>query len=222
MVGANPSPGAFSPAHESFPGFWIDGGNYIELGSVKMRNSRGDCVYISGSRAGVWANGIWIHDSACSGPSRHGVGIVAGRNIVVERTAFSNIGYHALVIEPNNTDPVQGASHVTIRYNVIRAPVFAYIFAADGWGPVDHLTVTRNRVYGVELRTTVRPLDGSGYRRAAIAVTYNSSDRRARGPVMFFDRNDGLSVVGNSQPLSAGTLLAVWNSTKVRVSGNRN
>ena len=184
IVGNNPEPGVLDGVHEQEHAIWIAGGSGIEISGVTIRNPRGDCVYVgNGDGEFSWSDGVSIQDLDCTGTGRNGVSITAGRNVLIEGSSFGQIGYHAFDVEPNHTTPLEGATQVTFRSNVIHAPVADYVFAADGWGPVDHVTITGNRVYGKELRTTVRPVDGSGYRRVAISITNNWSDTPARGPV---------------------------------------
>lgn len=103
------------------------------------------------------------------------------------------------------------------------APIGEYVFAAIGWGPVDHLTVSDNVVSGAPFRLTVHPLDGSGYRREVIAITRNRSDTAVTGndPVMDFAANDQLAVTDNVQPfIGRGVFAHVIGSCQVAIYGN--
>jgi hypothetical protein len=223
VQGANPHPGTYDPNHEFEPGFWIGGGSGIEISHVTMTRNRGDCVYLSDAGGALaWTSNTWIHDSTCTGNGRMGIAIVAARHVIVERCSFSTIAYQVFDLEPNRQSPAEGASYVTIRNNTIHGPLKEYLVGADGWGPIDHLTVTGNTVVGGTLRVTVRPLAGSGYRRAEIAITNNTATASESGPLMYFNANDGLTVTGNSQPMSSGSLTSVSNSTAVHISGNVN
>jgi hypothetical protein len=221
VQGANPHPGTYDPNHEFEHGFWIDGSNGIEISHVTMTRNRGDCVYMSDASGALpWSSNIWIHDSSCSGNGRMGIAIVAARHVIVERCSFSKIAYQVFDLEPNKQSPAQGSSFVTIRNNTVIGPLKDYLVGADGWGPIDHLTVSGNTVVGGVLRITVRPMSGSGYRRESIVITGNRGTASASGPLMYFSANDGLTVTGNTQPMSGGSLTSVTNSTNVHISGN--
>ncbi len=223
VQGANPKPGTYDPNHEFEHAFWIDGSSNIEINRVTMTRNRGDCVYLSDASGSLaWSNNIWIHDSTCIGNGRMGIAIVAARHVIVERCSFSNIAYQVIDLEPNKQSPAQGSSYVTIRNNTVHGALKDYLVGADGWGPIDHLTISGNRVIGGTLRITVRPMSGSGYRRTAIVITNNTGTASASGPVMYFGANDGLTVTGNSQPMSSGSMTSVTNSTGVHISGNVN
>ena len=223
VQGANPQPGTYDPNHEFEHGFWIDGSSGIEISHVTMTRNRGDCVYLSDAGGALpWSSNIWIHDSTCTGNGRMGIAIVAARHVIVERCSFSAIAYQVFDLEPNRQSPPQGSSYVTIRNNTVHGALKDYLVGADGWGPIDHLTVTGNSVLGGTLRITVRPMAGSGYRRAAIVISNNTGTASSSGPLMYFSANDGLTVTGNRQPMASGSLTTVSNSTNVHISGNVN
>jgi hypothetical protein len=222
LIGANQQPGVYQPAREHDHGISIVGGTTISLARLTVERTSGDCVYVA-DRGGAWSDGVSLLDSTCRGPGRNGVAVVGGRNIDIERTAFSNVGYHVLDLEPNQGPPLEGASNVTFRANTVSGPVAGYVIAANGWGPVDHLTVSDNLLNGLTLRVTVAPLTGSGFRRRVVAITANRSDTSAdqAEPLMQFDSTDDLTITGNSQPLADAAVFAgITNSCRVTVSGN--
>ena len=226
LVGSNPDPGVLDEARQFEHGLWIDGGGAITVTGVTIDNPRGDCVYL-GDRDGRlgWVDGFTLRDSACHGTGRNGVSIVAGRNVRIEDNTFGLIGLHAIDIEPNQADVVQGADRVVVTGNRVDGPVDDYFFAANGWGPIDNLTVTDNVLEGVALRITVRPLEGSGYVRRAVRVSGNRSDTPYAGEgsaALSFRAVIGLTVTGNTVPLEGdGALLAkVDESCQVSIFAN--
>ena len=221
--GAHPNGGTYVPAHEHEHGFGIEGGGRITIERVRISDPYGDCVYVSNDDAGTWADGVSFIDSSCARTGRNGVAVVAGRNVEVARSLFDTIALFPMDIEPNRSAILGGASGVSFHDNRVRAPVGDYVFAANGWGPVDHVTVSDNVVAGVPFRLTVHPLDGSGYRRSDIVVTGNHSDTPAAGkhPVMDFADNDRLTVTDNVQLFSEpGVFAFVTRSCDVTVEGN--
>jgi polygalacturonase len=222
LIGANPQPGVYRPTREHDHGVSIVGSAAITLAGLRIEATSGDCVYIA-DQDGAWSDGVSLLDSTCHGPGRNGVGVVGARNIDVERTAFSNVGYHVLDLEPNQGPPLEGASNVTFRANTVSAPVAGFVIAANGWGPVDRVTVSDNVLAGLALRITVAPAAGSGFRRSAIEIRANRSDTIAdqADPLMQFESTDDLTITGNVQPLAKTTVLAgITNSCRVTVSGN--
>lgn len=223
LVGANPQPGVYLPSREHDHGVSIVGSSATSLAGLTIDATSGDCVYVA-DQAGAWSDGVSLVDSTCRGPGRNGVAVVGGRNIDVERTAFSNIGYHVLDLEPNQGPPLEGAADVTFRANTVTAPVAGFVIAANGWGPVDHVTVAGNVVEGLPLNVTVAPAAGSGYRRSAIEIDANHSDTIASetDPLMQFEATDDLTITGNVQPLAKATVLAgITDSCRVTISGNQ-
>jgi len=223
LVGASPAPGIYQPAREHDHGVAIVGSRNTTLSRLTIDRTIGDCVYVA-DRAGTWSDGVRLLDSRCSGPGRNGVAVVGGRNVDVERTAFSNVGYHVLDLEPNQGPPLEGAADVTFADNTIGSPVAGYVLAADGWGPVDRVTVTGNVLTGLAFRVTVEPAAGSGYRRTAFTISNNRSDTIAdlAAPLMDFEAVDDLTITGNDQPLGKATVLAgVTGSCRVTIAANR-
>jgi parallel beta helix pectate lyase-like protein len=218
IKGANSAPGVFDPNHQQDHGIRIDGGSGVEVANVHLINQQGDGIYM-GDRDGLvpWVDGVHVHDTTISGAGRNCIGMVAARNVTVESVAISGCGYHAFDIEPNTGS--EGADHVIWRNSTVRTPVFDYVFASNGYaGTMTNIRVDSVKVYGKEFRTTVQAKPG--YRFANIAIVNNSSDTAVKGPVMWFKSIDGLTVTGNSQPLTSGSLASVLDSTSVNVSGN--
>ena len=223
VQGANPHPGTYDPNHEFEHGFWIDGSTGIEISHVTMTHNRGDCVYLGdGSGALPWSSDIWIHDSVCTGNGRMGIAIVAARHVTIERNSFSAIAYHVIDIEPNHQSPVEGASYVMIRSNTVHGALKERFVSMDGWGPIDHVTITANMMSGGALIIAARPFAGSGYRISGLVITNNTGTQSEHGSIMDFVANDSLTVTGNRQPISSGSLTSVANSTNVHISGNVN
>jgi len=218
IKGANSAPGVFNADHQQDHGIRIDGGSAIEIANVQLINQQGDGIYL-GNRDGLvpWVDGVHVHDVAISGSGRNCIAITAARNVTVESAAVATCGYHAFDIEPNTGS--EGADHVLWRNSTVAAPIFDYVFASNGKaGTMTNIRVENVRAFGKEFRTTVQAKPG--YRFANVAILNNSSDKSASGPVMWFGSIDGLTVTGNRQPLSSGSLASVVNSTSVNVSGN--
>jgi Right handed beta helix region len=227
LVGSNPDPGVLNEDRQFEHGIWVDGGGSIKVERVTIENPWGDCLYL-GDRDGrlPWVDGLVLRDSTCQGAGRNGVSIVAGRNVRIEGNTFGGIGLHAVDIEPNRTEQVQGADRVAVTGNRVDGPVADYFFAANGWGPIGNLTVEDNVLSGVALRMTVAPVKGSGYIRRAVRVADNRSDTAFQGDgaaALQFRDVIGLTVTGNVVPLDGGgaALVQVDDSCQVTISGNR-
>jgi hypothetical protein len=223
VIGGHPNGGTYVPQHEHEHGFGIQGGGAITIENVRISAVYGDCVYVGVDDAGAWVDGVRVLDSSCSATGRNGVAIVGGRNVEVARTSFASIALFPFDIEPNESPVLNGASDISFHDNRITAPVGDYVVAADGWGPVDRVTIADNVVFGDPFVATVHPLEGSGYRRSDIVITGNRSDTPSSGtaPVMDFANVDRLTVTGNVQPFSdQGVFARVANSCAVAVNGN--
>jgi hypothetical protein len=225
LVGANPNPGTYVENFEWQHAFDIQGGERIEIDGVSMTSPMGDCVYVTDGKE--WARAIWVHDSSCTGTGRHGVAIVAGRDILIEHNAFSRIAYVTFDIEPNprTGTPPQGSSDVTFQGNRV-TDTRSQFFSAGGSGPIQRITVRDNDARGATygLWSTVIPKDD--HRRSDLAFEDNLADtswRGGDGAALTFTALDGLAIRDNVQPFSliqGMTFARVTQSCAVTVAGN--
>ncbi len=196
---------------------------------MDIRRTWGDCVYVN-ARTGLpddWSDGVTFRDSTCTLAGRHGVGIIAGRDLLIQNNVFDQIGYMIVDIEPN--DGTGGASDVFVQDNDIgsygltdqyRSPLLG-AGGPDSGAVVRNVTVRRNTVAGnragyddavLGINIVVK---GDRGPRSGFTVTDNVALMTARGPLMTFTETDGVVVSGNTQQLSSGELATFPGSTNV-------
>lgn len=196
------------------------------LADLDIRRVWGDCVYVDSHAGEVWADGLTFRDSTCRLTGRHGVGLIAAKNVRVAQVTFDEIGMFVVDIEPN--DSTQGAIGVTVANNTIGSygltDIFvSYVLAACGAeGSVARdITVTGNTVAGNLAGYNGRMLGlnviicGRARTRTDIVVTDNRAAQAVRGPVLEFYDSQRITVTGNVQPLSSGELATFPGSTGV-------
>ena len=204
LVGNSTTPGVFQVGREGAHGILVDSGSGIEISSVTVSGVWGDCLYV-----GSWADGVSFHDSTCSSNGRNGVTVTSARNLTVQRVAFPKAGYCTFDIEPNTSS--EGASNIRFLDNTAGSWSNSFLSAEGASGSVvNGVTVSGNTVTGASLVTIIQ-LD----RRQNIVFTNNTSRVSASGPVLRFAHIDGLTVTGNVQPLSSGSLASITDSTSV-------
>jgi Ca2+-binding RTX toxin-like protein len=220
--GANPTPGSFVSSSQGQHGVDLRGTSAVEIDHVSIASTYGDCILVGrpADGSGSWSSDVHVHDSICTGAGRNGVLVAAGRDVLVETSRFSGIGLNAFDIEPDNAN--SGAANITLTRNQVGA-VSASVFAALGDGPVDNVTVSYNTVVGRGMYLAA--LAPTGRRYSGFTITGNVSDTgyySAGSVAMDFVRIDGLTVTGNTIPLSGPNmaLVAVWESCSISVSGN--
>lgn len=234
LVGSNPDAGtaaAYHPGLESQMGVAIYGGTNVTIRRVEFRDLFGDCVYVSSTGTSTWSDGVAIEDSACRLTGRHGVAIIAGEQVSIERSDFDEIGMSVVDIEPDLE--TQGARDVSLLENTVgsyglNTDLTSWLLAAEGaeGASVTDVEVARNTITGTErsghegkalgLHVTVRARGP----RADFAVHDNTSTRMVVGPSMQFIGVQGVSVVANVQPLSSGGLVRSTGSTDVVIQDN--
>jgi len=230
IVGDNIAGGttdAFQPGCESQSGVAVYSGRNVEIANVTITGTQGDCVYLdAGGAAYAWSDNIWFHDATCGLIGRMGVAIAAASHVMVERIRFNKIGMFVLDIEPYMSQG--GGTQVTFRNNTVSTygltPLYTNWFVAAQGEPgstVSDLTVTGNTVLSgaprgpntiteAGLATTIR-LE----RRQRIVFTDNSTTVAGRGPALYFSHIDGLTVTGNTQPLTSGSMARFYDCSAV-------
>jgi hypothetical protein len=223
---------------ESQHAFQVHGSSDVLIERVDISRIGGDCLYIDvhWDNRDLWSERVTFRDSTCRLVGRVGVSVTGGRDVRVVNNVFDEIGYSVIGIEPDGSR--QGASNVVIRGNTIGSYGLMdwleghLLYACDApWGggaTVRDVTITGNTVagnrsgydgqmHGLDVLTCG---DGHHGPRKNITVTNNTAKQPVVGPVMRFIETDGVTVTGNTQPLSSGQLAAFPGSTGVTYEGN--
>jgi hypothetical protein len=223
IIGNNPRPGHLTS--EGQAGILLHGNSNVEIYRVTIENAWSDCVYAGITSSHVGVNGLSFHDSTCVGAGRMGVAITGGGNLTVQNVGFNGIGMHVFDIEPDFAG--DSVSHVTFRNNTVgtygvTTNWVGFLFAANGasGSTVSNVTVTGNKVsgnphagYDGKPRGINANLTTAG--RSNIVFTNNSSTMTVPGPALSFAHINGLTVTGNVQPLSSGSLAHISDCTNV-------
>ena len=110
IVGNNPT-GLYTGTggSENQMGVTIFGAKHVEIANNTIRNTWGDCVYVTNSELDgptyVWSEDISIHDNHCSSIGRMGIAIIAARRVQIERNTFDRMSLDILDIEPDWAAP---------------------------------------------------------------------------------------------------------------------
>ncbi|MGZ8502050.1 MAG: right-handed parallel beta-helix repeat-containing protein [Candidatus Limnocylindrales bacterium] len=205
LVGNSSAPGVYQGGREGAHGIIVHGSSDVDVSGITVSGVWGDCFYVGGR-----ADTVSFHDSTCKSNGRNGVTITSGRNVTIQRVAFDKSGYVTLDIEPNLAS--EGAANVTFVDNTAGTFTDSFFSALGAIGShIDGVTIGRNTVTGKAMVIHVYLTT----RRTNIVVTDNISRVAAAGPVMRFAHVDGLTVTGNVQPLSSGSLASIVDCTGV-------
>jgi hypothetical protein len=194
---------------------------------VDISRVGGDCVNIKDFNAPngkVWSDGVTIRGMTCRLTGRMGVVIHSARDVLIEDNVFDEIGYSVFGFEPNYS--YQGSTGVTIRNNTIGSYGLTnryrgfLLYAWDApWinGPstIRDVTLTGNTVAGNRGGKLGKMLgldvwvSGDAGNKFNFTVTNNTAAQPVAGPVIRFTKVKGVTVTGNKQPLSSGTLVSI-------------
>jgi hypothetical protein len=180
--------------------------------NVSMSDLAGDCVYFG---LGASRSSGSVRDSSCRRISRNAVSVTAGDDIRVARVTTNRIGYIAFDVEPNE-GPGNGSSRVVFDSNTIGS-YYLMAYAVIGNAPIVNQAFRNNRLVGQGLEVGVIT---RGYRPRQVTITGNSSDTAGAPAAMNLAGVDGLTVSGNTVPLTGGTMAQIDGSCGVSVSGN--
>jgi hypothetical protein len=208
--GNSPYPGVHGKWTEKVHAILI-GGDNVEVYNVTAEAIPGDFVKLHESgTATVWSKNAHIHDATVKSVGRNCLTVIAGQDAVFERVNCGVVGYTVFDIEPNSSD--QGARNIIFRNNTATSWSNSFVSGHGASGSsVNGVVISGNTVTKDSLLTVIEAPWG----RKNITITNNSSPVAARGPVMRLGYIDGLTVRGNSQPLSSGELARIHNSTNV-------
>ena len=174
---------------------------------MTIRAVRGDGFFVNTGR------NVWLHDNRVVTAGRSGVTVIKGCRVLVERSAFDTVGYVTFNNEPN--ERTEASSRLTFRNNTAGTWGLTF-FSVDGGhrgAPINRIRVTGNSTTGKALAAQVD--NGGTARLRNIVFSNNRSTIRVAGPRLYFAHIDGLTVTGNSQPLSSGKLASIRDSTSV-------
>ncbi len=222
IVGQNTQPGVYNSAtNENRFGVLVYGGTRTEIANVTMLNPWSDYVEVGGTgdpSGEIPGDNVWIHDSTMTGSGRMGISAVSATHVLIERNTFDLTAWVTLDIEPNTAN--QEVGWITFRDNTILrghgSPATSYdpafVSARGGVGTwnVHDITVSGNHTNGT-LRTDIDNLS----RRRNVVFTNNVALTAMAGPVLNFAHIDGLTVSGNVQSLTWGSLAAITDCTGV-------
>jgi hypothetical protein len=180
---------------------------------VTMSDLAGDCVYFG---LGASRSSGTVRDSSCRRIGRNGVSVVAGDDILVERTTTSQIGYIAFDVEPNGGGG-NGSSRVSFDSNTI-GTYSMKAYTVIGNAPIADQRFTNNRVVGKGLEVGVV---NNSHRPQRLRISGNVSDTQSKHNTMNLEGVGGMAITGNTVPLVSGATMAqVRHSCDAAVSGN--
>jgi hypothetical protein len=187
-------------------------GTHAVVQNVSMSDLAGDCVYFG---LGASRSSGAVQDSACRRIGRNAVSVTAGDDIRVTRMTTTRVGYIAFDVEPNEGSG-NGSSRVVFDSNTIGSFNMA-AYSVIGNAPIADQAFTNNRLVGQRMKVEVV---NRSHRPQRLTITGNSSDTAGTPSAMNLEGVDGLTISGNTVPLTGGTMANIDGSCGVSVSGN--
>jgi hypothetical protein len=217
IVGSYGSGGTFTAGLQHAHGIDLRGTS-AQVSAVSISDVAGDCVYFGLGFSAATRSSGGVSASTCRRTGRNGIAVAAGDDVRIEGNRLDAIGLNATDIEPNQ-GAGWGARRVVVDANTIgRYRLYAYALVLNA--PLSEQSFTRNRIQGQGLRIGLVDPGNTTYRAAGVTISGNSSDTAQWAPAIEATSIDGLSVTGNTVPMSGGTMATVADSCRVTVSGN--
>jgi hypothetical protein len=218
ITGSYANGGSFDSSIEHAHGIDLRG-TAAEIANVAIDDVGGDCVYFGlGSDNATRSSGSF-HDSSCSATSRNAVSVTAGNNVLVQRISTNLIGYDVFDVEPNNAAGNWGAQAVTFDSNTIGSYALSAYSVVEN-APISSQSFTNNTVSGQGLKVTIGYINSVVSRPQGVTITGNSANAPQAPAAMNVSSVDGLTVTGNTVPMTAGTMASVDSSCNVNISNN--
>jgi hypothetical protein len=241
IIGSHPSPGTFSWGTEHAHGVAINGGSGHRLLGLRIEKMQGDCIYVD-QWARALATDLTITGLVCRQNGRMGIAIVGGQRVTATNSAFHDIAWSPLNIEPewHGSTSVQGAIDIRFLGGQVTGwqgggsvtggnTQFAYI------GTPGQIGTTAPVVQNVEIADfTIAPtanrgmwvrVDPYGYRVRNVTVRNIRAEGVVSAPYIGSPvrliRVDGATITGNHQSVSGTTTFVQRiDATGVTSSGN--
>jgi hypothetical protein len=193
-------------------------GSSVEISGVSMSDVAGDCVYFGLGRARGNRSSGAILDSSCRGTGRNAIAVVAGDHILVRHLTTDAIGYDVFDVEPNAGEGF-GSNNVRFDSNTIGS-YGLQVYSIVENGPIGNQFFTNNEVVGHGLKVSVSDRNGTGFRARRVVVSGNRSDTAQSPAAINVTDVDGLTVTGNTVPMTGGPMVSVVGSCNVGISRN--
>jgi hypothetical protein len=217
ITGSYGSGGTFTASLQHAHGIDLRGTS-AQVSAVSISNVAGDCVYFGLGYSAATRSAGAVTGSTCQRTGRNGIAVSAGDDIRIAGNRLDAIGLNATDIEPNQGTG-WGSRRVVVDSNTIgRYQLYAYALVLNA--PLSEQSFTRNRIQGQGLRIGLVDPGRTTYRAAGVTISGNVSDTAQWAPAVEATSIDGLSVTGNTVPMSGGTMATVTDSCRVSVTGN--
>jgi len=206
LIGSSTTPGVYAAGQEGQHGVLVQS-SYVEVANCSISAVWGDGLFVEGS------DNVWFHNNHVLSAGRNGLSVISGTNVTAEYNAFDKVGYTTFDDEPNVS--TEASTNIMFRNNTAGTWDNSF-FSVEGshtGAPIHGITVSGNAVIGASLVSIVD--NGGASTMSNIVFTNNRSTVNASGPVLRFAHIDGLTVMGNVQPLSSGGLASITDSTRV-------
>lgn len=213
VIGSSPTPGTFISGHEGQHGFLVDGGDDIEIWGCTSVAMFGDFVEIN-SGATNWS----VHDNSVPNTGRNGLSVIYGNTGSFFNNDLPHCGYMPVDIEPNTSSET---CHDIDAYSNAIGYWSNLAFATDGsatGAAIFNIKFRDNVFTGHTMAMEINPSHPGT--EVNIEITGNVSDTPASGPVIQLWNCNGVTVTGNTQPLSSGVLVSAISCTGVTDSPN--
>jgi hypothetical protein len=218
ITGSYASGGTFTYSLQHAHGIDLRGTG-AEIANVTIGSVAGDCVYFGLGSDNTTRSSGSFHNSTCNGTSRNGVSITGGNNVLVQHVTVGAIGYDTFDVEPNATTGNWGAQNVTFDSNTVGSYALN-IFSVVPNAPLSNLNFTNNVMNGVGLKIATGSTTTTANRPQGVTITGNSSNTAVAPSAMNLSSIDGLSVTGNTVPMTSASMASVDTSCSINIASN--
>ncbi|HET7530112.1 MAG TPA: IPT/TIG domain-containing protein, partial [Mycobacteriales bacterium] len=195
-------------------------GTSVDLAGLTMSDVAGDCVYFGrGFTTALTRSSGTVQSSTCLRTGRNAVAVAAGDHIRVSGMTTGTIGFDVFDVEPN-LGAGWGSNDVTFDGNTIGS------YKLNAYSVVESSTISNqtfsNNTFktGIGAKVAVGDPQNAGYRPSNVTITGNTASTAVPPSAVNVDNVDGLTVTGNTIPVSGGPMAGVTGSCSVSIWGN--
>lgn len=227
LLGTYTYPGsgdAFVAAFQHMHAIQADVSN-IGVQNMSISGFYGDGVDFTSTHSGSATSSGYVQGSDIRKVGRNCISCVAADGVNINQgNHFQQAGFVGIDCEPNaaqsyscrnivvdgNTWGDQGGTTQRVLFRILSSSTV----------PVTDVRFSNNTIVGRSFGTDINITGTQGTRVARVQMSNNTCDTSGAGELWQLKQTDGLTVSGNTIPVSSGVSIGVYDSTNVSITGS--
>lgn len=215
---------AFVAAFQHMHAISVDVSN-VGVQNMSISGFFGDGVDFTSSHSGSATSSGYVRASDIRKVGRNCISVVAADGININSANhFQQAGFVGIDLEPNAAQ-TYFCKNVVVDGNTWGGQVgttqrVLFRILSSDTVPVTDVQFSNNTIVGRSFGTDINITGTQGSRVARVTMNGNTCDTSGAGELWQLKQTDGLSISGNTIPVSSGVSIGVYDSTNVSITGS--